>query len=387
MVRIEPSLGITRGFFDLSADIDGGSRLYLRPVGFLFGEVAAAAVVQGHAARLAGGEISFTAIELFARTKAGIASTVATVPETLVWSRSQGVDTERLVASLLEKITAPRAAYAGLSLDCPRVMGVINATPDSFSDGGEFANPEAAVARGMRLVAEGADILDIGGESTRPGAVPVSEDEELRRVIPVIEGLGESGAVLSVDSYRAGVMSGALAMGALVLNDITALTGNVGGDAGSLDVAADPKHNPFLVLMHMQGEPASMQDAPSYAFAPLDIYDYLEERIAACVARGIPLSRIAVDPGIGFGKSVAHNMEILSHLSLFHGLGCALVIGVSRKGFIGEIGGALAPSARIPGTIACNLAALDQGVRILRVHDVAETVQAVALWKALHSLS
>jgi dihydropteroate synthase len=380
MSAIERSPGVTRGFFDSLAGSE--AKLYLRPIGFLFGDAATAAVAQAHAARLAGGEIAFTALELFARTKDNISATVATLPETLAWARGKGADTERLIASLLAKITAPRPAFAGLSLDRPRVMGVINATPDSFSDGGRFAEPGAAVARGLRLLSEGADILDVGGESTRPGAAPVTEKEERRRAIPVIRGLGEAGAVLSVDTYRAGVMSAALTAGASVLNDITALA----GDAGSLDVTADSESKPSLVLMHMRGEPRTMQDSPTYAFAPLDIYDYLEGRLAACAARGINPSRIAVDPGIGFGKSVAHNLEILSHLSLFQGLGCALLIGVSRKGFIGAIGGAESPSARLPGTIACNLAALDQGARILRVHDVAETVQAMALWKALRGV-
>lgn len=265
----------------------------------------------------------------------------------------------------------------GLPADRPLIMGIVNVTPDSFSDGGDFAAPDRAVAHGRALLAAGADILDIGGESTRPGAEPVSVEEEIARVAPVIRALAGQGAVVSIDTRHAAVMRAALDEGAAILNDVTALT----GDPGSLALAAES--GAPVVLMHMLGDPRTMQADPRYDDVVRDVYDFLARRIAACEAAGIPRGRLIVDPGIGFGKSVAHNVELLRRLDVFHGLGCPILVGVSRKRFIGSISRNEPPKERIAGSLAAGLAALDRGARILRVHDAAETAQALAIWMML----
>ena len=256
-------------------------------------------------------------------------------------------------------------------------MGIVNVTPDSFSDGGQFADAAAAVAHGRDLAAAGAAIVDVGGESTRPGADPVSPDEELRRVIPVVEGLAAAGLTVSIDTRRAAVMHAAVAAGATVINDVTALA----GDPESLAVAAAA--GVPVILMHMRGEPQTMQRDPTYDDVALDVYDALAGRVAACRAAGIPLANIAVDPGIGFGKTVDHNLELLAALAMFQGLGTAVVLGVSRKSFIGRLAGAAPADQRLPGSIAAGLAGIHHGADILRVHDVAATAQALTLWRSI----
>ena len=256
-------------------------------------------------------------------------------------------------------------------------MGVVNVTPDSFSDGGDFAEGAAAIEHGLALKEAGAEILDVGGESTRPGAAPISIAEELRRVIPVIRALAAAGAVVSIDTRHAQVMGEAIAAGAAIVNDITALT----GDPASLDLVA--RSQASVVLMHMRGDPRNMQANPVYADAPLEIRDYLAERVAACMAAGIAPARIAVDPGIGFGKNDGHNMALLRELGMLHELGVALLLGVSRKSFIGRLSRGEAPKERLAGSLAAGLAGLDRGAQILRVHDVSETRQAIAVWQAL----
>lgn len=268
-------------------------------------------------------------------------------------------------------------AFAGLSLERPRIMGIVNVTPDSFSDGGEAFRVEDALRRGRAMAEAGADILDIGGESTRPGAEPVAVDEEIGRVAPVIEALAGDGHLVSIDSRRAAVMDAALSAGAAIVNDVTALA----GDPGSMDVVA--KAGVPVILMHMQGEPRTMQADPTYDDAPADIRDYLARRIAACEAAGIPRERIAVDPGIGFGKNLDHNLDILSRMDVFHDLDCPIVLGASRKSFIGRLADAETPQARIPGSLATALAARARGVQIFRVHDVAETRQVFDVWEAI----
>ncbi len=246
----------------------------------------------------------------------------------------------------LESLSAPRVPFAGLVMDRPHIMGVINVTPDSFSDGGERFDPGAAVAAGLALAEAGAAILDVGGESTRPGAEEVPEAEELRRTLSVVKALADQGLAVSIDTRRAAVMAEALAAGARVINDVTALT----GDPRSLDVVAGS--DAFVVLMHMQGEPQTMQREPSYDDVALDIYDYLAARVAACEAAGIDRRRLAVDPGIGFGKTAEHNLEILDRLALYHDLGCPLVLGVSRKSFIAKLSSGEAPKERLAGSLA-----------------------------------
>ncbi|RMD89098.1 MAG: dihydropteroate synthase [Alphaproteobacteria bacterium] len=281
-------------------------------------------------------------------------------------------------AELLERLTAPRAPLAGLDLSRPRVMAILNVTPDSFSDGGRFAAREAAVAQGLKLAEEGADIIDIGGESTRPGAHTVPEEEEISRVVPVISELAPRiAAPISIDTRKASVAAAAIAAGAAILNDVAAL----GFDPALGPLAA--RSGVPVVLMHAQGDPKTMQADPRYGDVLLDVYDFLEARIAAAEALGIPRTRIIVDPGIGFGKTIEHNLALLRRLSLFHALGCPLLLGASRKRFIGVIGRAPETGERLPGSLAVALAALRQGVQIVRVHDSLATLQALRLEHAL----
>ena len=282
-----------------------------------------------------------------------------------------------LPGDMLDHLTAPRAALAGLTMDRPRLMGILNVTPDSFSDGGRFLAPEAALAQGRALVDAGADILDIGGESTRPGAQTVPDDAEIARVVPVIAGLRAGGMTtpVSIDTRKAGVARAALAAGADVVNDVSALAHDP-GMAGVVGHAQVP-----VVLMHAGGPPETMQDDPRYGNVLLDIHDALAARVDAAVAAGISRARIVIDPGIGFGKTAAHNLALVRGLSLFHGLGLPVMLGASRKRFIGTLGGDA--MERMPGSVAVALAGVAQGVQVLRVHDVAATGQALALWQAV----
>jgi dihydropteroate synthase len=271
--------------------------------------------------------------------------------------------------------------FGGLPLDPPLVMGIVNVTPDSFSDGGTYLDTGRAIAHAQSLIAAGARIVDVGGESTRPGALPADPVDEIVRVAPVIARLrgqaNAAGILISVDSRNADTMRSAVRAGARMVNDVSALT----HDPAALAVVAETEA--LVVLMHMQGEPRTMQVDPRYDDVALDVYDYLEARIAACLAAGIARGRIAVDPGIGFGKTVQHNLALLGQLSLFHGLGVPLLVGVSRKGFIGRLSKNELAAERLPGSLAGALAAVAQGAQILRVHDVAETVQALKVAVAL----
>jgi len=277
----------------------------------------------------------------------------------------------------MNSATEAAPSFAGLSLDKPRLFGVINVTPDSFSDGGEALALSEALKRGRAMLDDGADILDVGGESTRPGAEPVSAEEERARVVPVVKGLSEMGALVSIDTRRAEVMAAAIDAGAGVVNDVTALT----GDQDSLGLVAD--RGVAVVLMHMQGEPGSMQENPQYENAAEDVFGTLKARFEACEEAGILRHRIAVDPGIGFGKTVDHNLEILNRLDIYRGLGLPVLLGVSRKSFIAKLSRGEAPKDRVPGSLAAVLAAWAQGVRMFRVHDVAETRQALAVAQAI----
>lgn len=296
---------------------------------------------------------------------------------TMAWAARQGRAVADHVDLLLGRLAHRPKTFAGLSLDRPLVMGIVNVTPDSFSDGGETPEAASAVERGLAMREAGADFLDIGGESTRPGAEPVSQAEEARRVVPVIAALASAGAVVSVDTRHAATMVAADDAGVRVINDITALT----GDPDSLVVAAGCQKP--VILMHMQGEPRTMQADPRYDFAPLDVYDFLADRIAACEAAGIRRADIAVDPGIGFGKTAAHCLQILSRLSVLAALGCPIVLGVSRKSFIARLGRDEPPVRRLGGSLAAALSGIAQGAHIVRVHDVVETRQAIATWTAI----
>ncbi len=272
-------------------------------------------------------------------------------------------------------------SYAGLTLDRPRVMGIINVTPDSFSDGGDAFACSDAIARGREMVAAGADILDIGGESTRPGSKGISTEEEIRRVVPVIEGLVSAGVVISIDTRHAVVMTAAVVAGAHIVNDVTALT----ADPMSLETVA--RLGCPVVLMHMQGEPGNMQNNPQYDDPVKDVSRYLGERIKACETAGIGRSQIAIDPGIGFGKTVEHNLQILHHIGDLHDHGCPLVLGISRKSFIGALADVKQPKDRLPGSLAGALYGCMKKVQIFRVHDVAETRQALIIYDHIQSVT
>ncbi len=303
--------------------------------------------------------------------------------EHLTRAGSQGlVAAADLPADLRTRLCAPRAAVAGLALDRPRLMGILNVTPDSFSDGGRFLDPAAAAAHASAMARDGADILDVGGESTRPGAGDITVAAEAARTVPVIEALRAGGVStpVSIDTRKAAVALAALDAGAAMVNDVAALT-------------FDPALGPLVAargvpvcLMHAQGAPATMQDDPRYDDVLLDVYDWLAGRIAAAEAAGIARGRVVADPGIGFGKTAAHNLALIRGLSLFHGLGVPILLGASRKRFIGALGGGAAAAEadrRGPGTIAVTLAGLAQGIQIHRVHDIVETRQALRLWQAV----
>ncbi|NUO78164.1 MAG: dihydropteroate synthase [Lysobacter sp.] len=264
-----------------------------------------------------------------------------------------------------------------LKLDRPRVMGIVNVTPDSFSDGGDHDTQEAAVAHGLRLAEEGADVLDVGGESTRPGADEVPLDEELRRVIPVIERLArETRLPISVDTSKPEVMRAAVAAGAGMVNDVYALRRE-----GALEAAAEL--GVPVVLMHMRGEPRSMQDAPDYDDVVAQVHRFLAERIFAAEMAGIAKKRIVIDPGFGFGKTLAHNLTLLAQLERYTDLGVPVLAGLSRKKSIGELTGRDAARERVHGSVAAHLIAAQRGARLLRVHDVAATVDALKVWEAV----
>lgn len=290
------------------------------------------------------------------------------------------VPASALPPEVAARLTAPRQPVCGLALDRPRIMGVLNATPDSFSDGGAHLGLEAALAQARALAAEGADILDIGGESTRPGAEPVSPEAEADRVVPVIAALRVEGFALpiSIDTRNAAVARAAFDAGADLLNDVSALR----HDPDSLPLAAASGRP--VCLMHALGDPRTMQDAPAYEDVLLDVCDFLEARVTAAEAAGIPRTRLLVDPGIGFGKTVAHNLALVRGLALLHGLGCPILFGASRKRFIGAIAEVPVPADRVPGSIAVALEALRRGAQVIRVHDVKETRQALRLWLALN---
>ena len=353
-------------------------RLWLRPLGLLCGHAASEAVAAGLARPLAGADLAFT---LVAAIGLGSDRHLASVTPPLAalegWLDGPGARFAERAQVRLARLSTPRPPWAGFALDRPLVIGVLNVTPDSFSDGGRWFDVERAVARGRALVAAGADIIDVGGESTRPGAAELPPGEEIGRVERVVRALAEAGAVVSIDTRHESVMERALAAGARIVNDVSALT----HDPGSLARVARSRAS--VVLMHMRGEPGTMQREPVYDSALVEVLEYLEARIAACAAVGIPRERIVVDPGIGFGKRVPHNLDLLAGIAAFHALGCGVMLGVSRKSMIAGLSRGEPPDARLSGSLAAALFAVQQGVQILRVHDVAETRQALALWGAI----
>ena len=309
---------------------------------------------EGGAYPLAGGWLRFSRVERLSRTAP---------PEIL--------PAEAAPSDLLARLTAPRRDICGISMANPSLMGIVNATPDSFSDGGAYDG----IAQARLLAGAGADMLDIGGESTRPGAAEVSVAEEIARILPVIGALRDRIPV-SVDTRKAGVARAAISAGAGLVNDVS-------GFDFDPDLAGLVAETGLPVcLMHAQGVPETMQDDPHYGDVLLDVFDALEARVQRAEAAGIARDRIMVDPGIGFGKTRAHNLAILNRIGLYHGLGCAILLGISRKRLIGEVAGMDDPMARGPGTLALMLAAVGQGVQMHRVHDIAAARQALALWRA-----
>ncbi|WP_149142593.1 dihydropteroate synthase [Gemmobacter caeruleus] len=311
---------------------------------------------------LAGGWLWFDRVEVLERGRAPRLIAAADLPE-----------------DARARLTAPRAALAGLAMDRPRLMGILNVTPDSFSDGGLFLAPEAALRQGREMAGTGAEIIDVGGESTRPGAAEVPVAEEISRTAPVIAALRAGGieTAISIDTRKAAVAEAALAAGATLVNDVSAF-----GFDPALKAVTAASGAP-VCLMHAQGTPQTMQADPRYDDVLLDVYDFLDARVTEAEAAGIPRDRIMVDPGIGFGKTLDHNLTLIRGLGLFHGLGCPILLGVSRKKFIGTIGAEQDAARRAPGSIAVALAGVAQGAQVLRVHDVWETRQALALWRSV----
>ena len=346
-------------------------RTLLRPTAFVdspFGH-------DGKVVRLAGGMSWFSAVELIGIEGRSRVS-VELVPVDQVDARLD----EDMTAQW-QALTAARPPLQlgerTIRLDQPQVMGIVNATPDSFSDGGQFADAAAAAEAGAAMAAAGAAIVDVGGESTRPGARSIWEGDEIERVVPVIRQLAASGTAVSCDTRKADVMTAAVEAGARMINDVSALT----YDARSAEVAASL--NMPVVLMHHQGAPEVMQDDPSYDDVLVEVYLWLAERVAVALDAGVKREHVLVDPGFGFGKNVGHNLELMNGLAMFHSLGCPMVIGPSRKRTIGALSGEAAADQRLGGSIAFAVKAVEQGAQIVRVHDVFETVQALRVWRGL----
>jgi dihydropteroate synthase len=343
------------------------SQIYLRPTGFVdapFGH-------DGKVARLAGGLQFFCAVEMIG-------------PEGTELVPVAGIEArlDEAGQALWARLTSARAPLTlgerTVRLDQPQTVGIVNVTPDSFSDGGLHADEEAAVAAGHEMASAGAAIVDVGGESTRPGAKPVWEGDEAARVLPVVRRLAAAGTAVSIDTRKAMVMEQALGAGAGLVNDVSALT----WDPRAPEVVA--KAGCPVVLMHHKGAPETMQDDPRYDRPViLEVYDWLEARIAAAVAAGIARERIVVDPGFGFGKAVQHNLDLMNGLALLHGLGCPIMVGASRKRTIGALSNEAPAELRLGGSLAFALKAAGQGVQLLRVHDVPETLQALRVWRGL----
>ena len=330
---------------------------FIRPLALLWGADAREAVDAGRAGMVAGGWTAYTQAEV--RWRDGTA-------RVLDYAALKN-------ACDLSRIESPRAPLAGIPLHQPRLMGIVNVTPDSFSDGGLHEDAMPAIAHGTALLAEGAHFVDVGGESTRPGSKEIALQEELRRVIPVIAGLNRAGAIVSVDTRKAPVMMAAAEARAAIINDVSALQ----FDPGSLKIAAGLGLP--VILMHSIGTPETMQNDPRYGDVALDVYDALEARIDACIAAGIPRENLVVDPGIGFGKTSRHNLDLLQNLALFHGLGVPLLVGLSRKGFTGQLTGEPLPANRVYGSVSGALHCALRGAQVLRVHDVKATRQALAV--------
>jgi dihydropteroate synthase len=342
--------------------------LHLRPVQFVDTPVGR----DGEVTRLAGGMAWFSAYEVIEGGKR------RTVP---IAAFETALGGNERAARLHAAITAPRPALTlgdrVLRFDQPSVAAILNVTPDSFSDGGKLTDPAAAAEAGFDLSVKGATLIDVGGESTRPGAPLVWEGDEVKRVVPVIERLAKSGALISVDTRKAVVMEAALAAGAAIVNDVSALL----WDDRALDVVA--RAGCPVILMHSPDPKKGPHGGEGYRDVLTEVFDWLEARVAAVAAAGVDRAKIIVDPGIGFGKSLQDNLALLNGLALFHGLGCPIMLGASRKRMIGALSNEAPADQRLGGSIALALKGIEAGMQLLRVHDVAETVQALRVWRGL----
>jgi len=358
--------------------------LYLRPISLCDSPQSE----EGDAVRLAGGLVYAHRFALILRQGGRVVSRRRLSPAQIAGAFAALPD--ELAAEGEEQWASLRTAHVPLALrtihgeartirlDQPQVMGILNMTPDSFSDGGRFLDdPAEAGAHAAAMLEAGAAIIDVGGESTRPGAAAVWEGDELKRVLPMVEALAGSGAAISIDSRRSSVIEGALAAGAQIVNDVSALR----HDPRSLEIVRQADCP--VVLMHAPGGADDLHADGKYADVVLDVFDWLRERRDACLAAGIARERIVLDPGIGFGKSLAENLALLNALPLFHALGQPLMVGASRKRMIGALSNEAPAHQRLGGSLALSVKAMDAGVQLLRVHDVAETVQAARVWRGL----
>ncbi len=351
--------------------------LYLRPTGFIESPQQHA----GASVRLAGGMLWFTQIEVIDKTAAATKRNLVDMRGWGAFVAALPADKQARCQLLYGRMTSPRAALQmgqrTIRLDQPQVMGIINMTPDSFSDGGKNADVEAAASAAIAMSSAGAAIIDVGGESTRPGAQLVWEGDEIKRVQPLIQRLASAGTAVSIDTRKAAVMEAAVAAGAGIINDISALLFD--DRAVAVAIAAGVP----VVLMHAPSQSSDPHKGGDYGDVVTDVFDWLEARVDAIEAAGIPRDSILVDPGIGFGKSLADNLAIVNNLSVYHSLGCAILFGASRKRMIGALSNEAPVEARLGGSVFLTMKAVEQGVHIVRVHDVPETVQAVQVWRGL----
>jgi dihydropteroate synthase len=350
------------------------SRLYLRPTGF----VESPQQHDGRAARLAGTMLWFSQVELIMPNQP---RALVAVSEWDAFAETLAAAQQERASILFQRLTGPRAplqlGQRTIRFDQPQVMGIVNMTPDSFSDGGKHADAEAAAEAAFAMASAGAAMIDVGGESTRPGAPLIWEGDEIARVEPLIRRLSASGTAISIDTRKAAVMEAAVAAGAAMINDVSALL----HDDRSLEVAS--ALGVPVVLMHAPSQGTDPHQGGSYGDVVIEVFDWLEARVDAVEAAGIARDRILIDPGIGFGKSLTENLAIVNNLALYHGIGCPILFGASRKRMIGALSNEAPVEARLGGSIFLSMKAVEQGAHIVRVHDAAETVQAVQVWRGL----
>ncbi len=370
-------MGVVRPKTDLPT-LDSVGHLYVRPYGIIHGHAAKTAIDAGRGLPLAG-HAAFTACQVIRRKgKAIKLENVMTIEAFFQWRQKIGPVSNLRIQELLTNLGRERVAIGGISFFEPVIAGVVNVTPDSFSGDKECVTADQAIARGCELFREGASFIDVGGESTRPGAERVSSVVEQDRVISVIRALVADGIPISIDTYHPETMLRAVANGASIINDVSALT----YQANSAEIAASTRTP--VVLVHSQKSNVT-EDDPAYGRVAIDVYDRLAQLINAACASGIPREKIVVDPGLGFEKTSASNFQVLDWLGLYHGLGCPIMLGASRK--FGRLAPDATPKARLAGSVATALHAVDQGVQIIRAHDVRETIQALGVRRAIRDAS